>query len=847
MYAQVLVFRPIRLLHSPLLDYHVPESLTSVLRPGVLVVVPLRTQVLPGLVMGLSDTPSVPKTRDIIRALDPEPVLGERHLELARWMSREMLAPLHRCVQVMLPPGMRPKAFLRLVPRVDHVPPDLPRPAAALLQLLVDRGTLRDDQARAALRDVDVRRARQYLKRQGYIDVARVLRMPGVRVKQVQVVQLAVERPAWDAGLVGLQRRKLYGAVLAFLEQEADLVEVSVVRAETGADVYHLRKLESRGLVSFGRREIVRDPLDEMVFTPDTAPTLTAGQQDVWRELERILNTDARRAPVLLLGVTGSGKTELYLRATAEVLNRHKQALILVPEISLTPQTVRRFAVRFPGQVGLWHSGMTDGERYDTWRRVRSGNLPIVVGARSALFAPFPDLGLIVMDEEEDSSYKQSRLPYYHTRETAEQLSEMTGALFVMGSATPSLEAYARTKEGRYRLLKLPSRVLSHRKRVDDWRRVLNLPKVRYRPFVELAAAESVAVEPEAAPETMTIPLPPVNVVDMRSELRNGNRSVFSMALQTAVDGALHRGEQTILFLNRRGSATYVFCRDCGWVAQCPRCDIPLTQHRKADVLVCHRCNYRRKLTHTCPTCGSHRVRAFGLGTEGLESRVGERWPGARILRWDRDIARSRGAHTAIMGHFVRGDADILVGTQMVARGLDIPKVTVVGVISADTALNLPDFRAAERTFQLLAQVAGRSGRGILGGQAIVQSYHPDHYAVQLAAAHDYETFAERELAFRRRAAYPPTMRMARLVTASQDPVKAQRDAEALAGVLRRLLVSQGLPTTDMIGPAPAFFARVRSRYRWQILLRSIAPADFLRPIEIPPGWVVDIDPSNIL
>lgn len=842
MYAQVLVFRPIRLPHSPLLDYRVPESLTSILRPGVLVVIPLGTQVLPGLAMGLSDTPSVPETRDIMRVLDPEPVLGARLLELARWMSRETLAPLHRCVQVMLPPGMRPKAFLRLVPRVDHVPPDLPRPAAALLQLLVDRGTLRDDQARAALRHVDVRRARQYLKRKGYIDVARVLRMPGVRVKQVQVVQLAVERPAWDARLVGLQRQQLYRAVLAFLEQEADLVEVSVVRAETGAGAYHLRKLESRGLVSFGRREIVRDPLDDMVFTPDTAPVLTAGQQDVWRELERMLDTDARHPPVLLLGVTGSGKTELYLRATAEVLRRHKQALILVPEISLTPQTVRRFAVRSPGQVGLWHSGMTDGERHDTWRRVRSGNLPIVVGARSALFAPFPDLGLIVMDEEEDTSYKQSRLPYYHTRETAERLSEMAGALFVMGSATPSLEAYARTKEGRYRLLKLPARVLSHRKRVDDWRRVLNLPKVRYRPFREPAA-----VEPEAAPETVTVPLPPVNVVDMRAELRGGNRSVFSTALQAAVDAALSRGEQTILFLNRRGSATYVFCRDCGWVAQCPRCDIPLTQHRKAAVLVCHRCNYRRKLTHVCPACGSHRVRAFGLGTEGLESRVGERWPDARILRWDRDTARSRGAHSVIMGQFVRGDVDILVGTQMVARGLDIPKVTVVGVITADTALNLPDFRAAERTFQLLAQVAGRSGRGILGGQVVVQTYHPDHYAVQLAAAHDYEAFAERELAFRRRAAYPPMMRMARLVTASQDPVKARQDAGSLAGVLRQVLVSQGLPTTDIIGPAPAFFARVRSRYRWQILLRSVAPADFLRPVDIPPGWIVDIDPTNIL
>jgi len=842
MYAQVLIFRPIRLRHSPLLDYHVPDALAPVLRPGFLVVVPLRTQVLPGLVMALSDTTSVPETRDISRLLDTEPVLGEQHLALARWMSRETLAPLHKCVQGMLPPGLRPKAFLRLTSLVDHVPSDVPPPAAAVLALLIERGTLRDDQVRDALRDVDVRRVRQYLKKKGYLDVARVLRMPGTRSKQVQVVRLAADRSAWDAGLHGLQRQKLYREILAFLDVEADLVEVGVVRAETGADVYHLRKLESRGLVSFSRREVVRDPLDEMVFTPDTAPSLMSGQQAVWRELEEMLHPASHRAPVLLLGVTGSGKTELYLRATAHVLEQGKQALILVPEISLTPQTVRRFAVRFPGQVGLWHSGMTDGERHDTWRRVRSGNLPIVVGARSALYAPFPNLGLIVMDEEEDTSYKQGRSPYHHTRETAEQLAKLSDALFLMGSATPSLEAYARAQEGRYRLLELPARVLSHRRRVDDWRRVLNLPRTRYRPV--LSGGEP---SEDPTPETVIVPLPTVDVVDMRAELRAGNRSVFSDRLQAAVDAALAARQQVILFLNRRGAATYVFCRDCGWVAQCPRCDIPLTQHRKAEVLVCHRCNHRRRLVHRCPECGSHRVRAFGLGTEGLESRVRDRWPDARILRWDRDTARSRGAHATIMGQFVHGDADILVGTQMVARGLDIPKVTVVGVITADTALNLPDFRAAERTFQLLAQVAGRAGRGVLGGRAIVQTYHPDHYAVRFAASHDYTAFAEYELAFRRRAAYPPSIRMARLVTAGQDAEKTRRNAEGLASRLRRALVDQGLPETDLIGPAPAFFARVRGRYRWQILVRSVAPADLLRPIDIPPGWIVDIDPSTIL
>ncbi len=855
MYAQVLVFQPIRLRHSPFLDYEVPESLKPAIRPGVLVVVPLRTRILPGIVMGISQTRSVPDTRPISSVLDPEPVLDETLLRLARWLADAWLAPLHRCVQTMLPPGMRPQAYLKLTPRVDHVPPDLPGSAGAVLQLLIERGPLKSTQVRSALKQVDLRRTRHFLERRGYIKVERLLRLPKIQPREIPMAELVAPRDQWPEGLKGLRLTELYRSILSFLESEGQPVEVSVVRAETGADTYHVQKLEERGLVSTSRREVMRDPLEDQIFTPDQAPSLTPGQQSVWRELEALLKPGAERARpvaftgVLLLGVTGSGKTEIYMRAAAEVLRQGKQALILVPEISLTPQTVRRFAVRFPGQVGLWHSGLSDGERFDTWRRVRSGDLSIVVGARSALFAPFPDLGLIVLDEEEDTSYKSARTPYYHARETAEQLASITNALLVMGSATPSLEAYARATEGRYRLLRLPARIMSHARRVADWQRVLHLPRSRYRPLSEVAGrlVDMASEGPAVAPQAVTIPLPPVDVVDMRAELRSGNRSVFSRALQEAVDQALDRGEQAILFLNRRGSATYVFCRDCGWVAECPRCDIPLTQHRRASALICHRCGYRRGLVQRCPACGSRRVRAFGLGTEGLESRVAQRWPRARLLRWDQDAARSRGAHATIMGHFARGDADILVGTQMVARGLDIPKVTVVGVISADTALNLPDFRAAERTFQLLAQVAGRSGRGILGGQVVIQTYHPDHYAIQFAASHDFEAFAQRELRFRRTAGYPPAIRLARLVIAHRNARKAQRSAEQMADRLRETLAEEGLPPTDLIGPAPAFFARVRGRYRWHILLRSVTPADFLRPIDIPPGWIVDIDPVDIL
>lgn len=841
-YAQVLVFMPIRLRQSLLLDYEVPEQLRTTVSPGMLVIAPVRNQTLPGLVISLSSIPSVPDTRPIERVLDPEPVLNDTLLHLAEWMARETLAPLHRCAALMLPPGMRPQAYLRLTPLVDHLPDNLPGGAADLLQLLLDRGALNSNQVAFLLKGLDLRRARYYLQRKGFIKVERLLRLPGLKVKTVPLVELAVPRPEWEQGLKGLRRTDLYLAMLTFLEGESEAIDHSVLRAETGAESRHIRKLEDRGLVTTGRQEVVRDPLSDMVFTPDTPPQLTAGQETTWHALSALLLSEKAKPPVLLLGVTGSGKTELYMRAAAEVLKQRLQVLILVPEISLTPQTVRRFAIRFPGQVGLWHSGMSAGERYDTWRRVRSGEIGVVVGARSALFAPFPHLGLIVMDEEEDTGYKNSRTPYYHTRETAIKLAEMTGALFVMGSATPSLETYARAREGRYRLLRLPARIVSHRRRVRDWQRLLHLPGNRY-------TAVGSDGEPAHAGklEAVTIPLPRVRIVDMRAELKAGNRSVFSLPLQDAVAQALSRGEQVILFMNRRGSATYVFCRDCGWVANCPRCDIPLTQHRALEALVCHRCSYQQKWAGVCPSCRSGRVRAFGLGTEGLESRVAEQWPNARVLRWDRDTARGRGAHATIMGHFVRGDADILVGTQMVARGLDIPRVTVVGVVSADTALNLPDFRATERTFQLLAQVAGRSGRGILGGKVVFQTYHPHSYAIRFAAAHDYEGFAQHELQFRQAAAYPPTLRLARLVTAHRDSRKAQRLAEDLARHLRQRLRATGLPAEDVIGPAPAFFVRVRGRFRWQILIRHVDPAAFLRGIEIPPEWIVDVDPLDIL
>jgi primosomal protein N' (replication factor Y) len=486
-----------------------------------------------------------------------------------------------------------------------------------------------------------------------------------------------------------------------------------------------------------------------------------------------------------------------------------------VPEISLTPQTVRRFAERFAGQVAVAHSGLSLGQQFDQWRRIRDGHYAVVIGARSAIFTPQPDLGLIVMDEEHEWTYKQQEpAPRYHARAVAEKLAELTGAALVLGSATPDLESYHRAKTGRYRLLALEERVQA----TED-------------------GSRSCTVRP----------LPEVEVVDLRRELREGNRGIFSRSLGRAVAEALAAGEQVILFLNRRGTASFVQCRDCGHVPTCSACAVSLTYHAAEERLICHHCHRGRRLPQTCPQCQSPRIRFMGIGTEKVEEEAGWAFPGARLLRWDRDVTRRRGAHERILARFLAHEADILIGTQMVAKGLDIPAVTLVGVISADVGLNLPDFRSGERTFQLLEQVAGRAGRGPRGGRVIIQTYTPNHYAVEAAAAHDYAAFYEHEASLRQRLGYPPFGRLARLEYAHTNAGQAQKQALRLAAVLRRERDVRGIPNLDVMGPAPALVPRVRGRYRWQITLRGGDPAELLGELSFPLGWTVDIDPVSLL
>lgn len=718
--------------------------------------------------------------------------------------------------------------------------------AASTLSLLADKGWVRVSPGRSLVQTlpaagrVDLGRAPrqraviEYLASKAVpIEQNELLRDTGSSAAHLRalaergLIQVIAEPPVVFLCLDGAQARaqvvELRGAtrqhrVLDYMlsRPSGEWTWVSWVYAETGCTLDDLHALEAYGVIELAEQEVWRDPLRGRAFVEESPPNLTPDQERIWGEIVPCLMQEGKSCTFLIHGVTGSGKTEIYMRAAEAVLRQGRQAIVLVPEISLTPQILRRFASRFPDGLGIIHSGLSDGERYDTWRRVRAGQIRLIIGPRSALFAPLERVGLIVLDEEHDASYKQSDLmPSYHARDVALRAAQMHGATVLLGSATPDLVTFYRAQVGDLHLLELPQRVLGRH-----------------------AGADEVQV---------TETLPSVRIVDMRQELRVGNRSIFSRALQEDLRRTLSVNEQAILFLNRRGASTFVMCRDCGMVVRCPRCDVPLTFHLHGGNLNCHHCNHQQQVPQTCPACSSHRIKHFGVGTQRVEEAVYELLPDARVLRWDRDATKEKGSHEVLLDRFASHQADILIGTQMIAKGLDLPLVTLVGVITADTALNLPDFRAAERTFQLLVQVAGRAGRGSRGGNVIVQTYAPEHYAICAAARHDYGAFYARECAFRQRLGYPPFSRLARLVYSDTHAAHCRQEAFVLFEILRDATQKHQIKDVHLIGPAPCFLSRLRGRWRWQVILRADDPHDLLKYVVLPPGWRLDIDPLDVL
>ena len=803
--------------------------------------VPFGTRRLAGIVTGLADSAPPLEVREIEGLAGEEPVVIPTQIALASWIAREYLAPFGRALWAMVPPsvGFTAETFVEVAQAELPAGTVLSPVRRAVWEALQRRGAVPVGRVANLARVAGWRKALDGLVEAGLVRRWSGGQQPAVRPR----VEAFIRRvPAGsDAGAL-LARAPRQKALYDYLvEREAGgngdgWLPLRRVLDETGVSRNVVDGLVARGLLEVAERQTWRDPLAGKEFVLTEPPPLTPDQQRVMEVLEPAL--DSRTHSVFLLhGVTGSGKTEIYLQAVARVLAQGRRAVVLVPEISLTPQTIRRVAARFPGRVTAWHSKLTAGERYDQWRRVIGDQVDVIIGARSAILAPVRNLGLIVVDEEHEPSYKQETTPRYHAREAAVALGRIAGACVILGSATPDVVSAYRVQMGDYKLLSLPQRVLSHRRQVAEHQERFHLRGGLER------------LRPLGAPgsEVLYAELPAVEVVDLRRELREGNRSILSRSLQTAIAGALAAHEQVILFLNRRGSATFVMCRDCGETLTCPRCQVSLTYHGVERELVCHHCNRRQPVAVVCPHCLSRRIKFFGLGTQRVVEVVRELFPQARIVRWDRDATGHRGSHEEYLRQFVEHEADVMVGTQMIAKGLDLPLVTVVGVVSADTSLHLPDYRAAERTFQLLTQVAGRAGRSPLGGRVIIQTYTPEHFAIQAAARHDYRAFVRRELAFRREHAYPPFSRLVRLVYADPDAARAREQAQTMAAALTDLIRGLGLAGADLIGPAPCPVERLRGQWRWHILLRAADPYPLLDDLAVPRGWRVDVDPTGFM
>lgn len=795
--------------------YRVPPHLVSRLRPGHLVWIPLRRNVDVGLVTRLHDEPPDIALKTVTSLVKPEFRLDHGQLETARWISRETVTSLYAAASPFFPPGVTHSAIAtyELVDGDDPLLAELTPAQQNVTELLKERGQMTSGQIARAL-GKNLARTLRTLEEQGYIQ--RTLehsdRQPVVRTERfarlLRVDMEAVARAARQRSILEImvQRTRLLG-------EDNGLFAVNDLLRQSGADGSALKALEKKGLIELVE---LAESTSMRKLNPAPAPVLTTAQARAWHTIEANIR-DRRSTATLLYGVTGSGKTEIYLRMAGRCLREGRSAIVLLPEIALATQIVRRFEERFPGKVAVLHSAQSDSERYGAWKSIASNNKPIVVGPRSALFAPVQDLGCIVLDEEQDPAYKQDSDPRYHARHLAEFFAVQHRAALVLGSATPAVETAFRASQGDLERVGLPERVNFATGGVDT-------------------------VQDRSAAQ-----LPDVRIVDMRAEARLTGATLISTALLDAVRNSVAQQKQSIVLLNRRGMSTIVMCRSCGHSIDCPQCDIPMVYHRDRDRMICHRCDSRIVPPRGCLQCGGQ-LDYFGAGTQRIEQELKRHLPDARIMRVDRDSVKQLGGYEKVLSRVERGEADIVVGTQLVAKGLDFPRVSTVGVIQADSMLHMPDYRSAERTYQLIAQVAGRAGRRATRGDVFVQTYTPDHYAVVAAARHSYEDFFGPEIEFREQFRYPPFSRLARFVIRAPTEGQCQEESQVMALELARHARRLGVEA-DLIGPAPAFVAKIRGVFQWQIVLRA-PPANFdamLDEMPARPGWIVDIDPMSML
>ncbi len=779
-YAEVIVSVSAARVDRPF-HYSIDEQMGGAVRIGSRVLVPFGNREVEGYVVGLVDESDVPDVKPILHIVDASPVLTDDQLQLAEWLSDTYLCFRVEALQCVLPAGTRHRTELKLIPvadpAADKIGQHLTRAERRLLSAIPREGVLLSRLGSLGSRESILRNAAS-LEAKGLLERRTERLNPAVSTITKRVVELAEEISPDTSVLTEKQR-----AVVAVLsEQGQGNWSTKELADRAGVTSSVVEALVRKGVLQRKRVQVRRDPLVSLRHLQASAAAepfeLTAEQAEAVAAITRELEREGKKRTILVHGVTGSGKTEVYMRAVAAALSRGEQAIVLVPEIALTSQIVERFSARFGRDIAVLHSGLSLGERHDEWQRIREGQASIVIGARSAIFAPLPRLGIIIVDEEHETAYKQEESPRYHAREVAEKRAELSDAVLVLGSATPSIETYYRAKQGIIDRYGLPARVCGFK-------------------------------------------MPTVRVVDMRQEEHHdGGQPIFSEALRQAISLHIDRGGQIILFLNRRGHSTVILCKDCGHVMRCQHCDVALTYHSARQALRCHYCDYTVRPPDVCPKCKGRVIKYFGVGTEKVERQLAIEFPGIEVVRLDVDTTRRKHSHMQILERFRSGAARVLVGTQMVAKGLDYPNVSLVGVVSADTSLNLPDFRSAERTFQLILQVAGRAGRSMQGGEVIVQTYCPDHYSIVAASQCDYEGFFERELQARKEACYPPFARMASILLHGADERKVMRSADRVAALLRSRL-TETTPAVEILGPSPAALVRVKNQYRWYVLLKG--------------------------
>jgi primosomal protein N' (replication factor Y) len=783
------------------LTYRVPDSLTPPV-PGARVLVPLGTRVLTGVVVSVNPEPRDPSaaTKDIIDVLDGEAFLPPDVLRLVQWVAEYYACGAGEALSAAMPP----RAWIESE-RHAHIT-DEGRRRLALerglrAEILTKLGNRKPARVDSLATRSGIYSALTGLEADGLVEITRPLKGTASAFRTVRVATLTLSETAPKGA------RQLEAVEL--LRAAPDGLDTSTLAAR-GISAATLKRLVELGLAAIHRRRAERDPFEQaatLPVTPRTPVTLTHEQTDAVARL-RALSAADRFHCALLHGVTGSGKTEIYLRLADVVRSSGRGVLLLVPEIALTPAVAALFRGAFGERVAIQHSGLSDGERHDQWHRIRRGEVDVVVGTRSAVFAPIANLGLVIVDEEHDGSYKQEETPRYHGRDVAVVRAQQAGALAVLGSATPSMESFYNAQQGRYQLVTLERRVLDR-------------------------------------------PMADVRIVDMREEFAaHGPDVILSTALVEAIGARMEKKEQAMVLLNRRGFATVIFCRQCGDSLECPNCSVSLTVHKAIRRARCHYCNYSTGIPTTCARCAGTYLEQMGFGTERIEAEIRERFPDARVSRVDRDTVRRRGAVTGMLARFAAGEVDVLVGTQMIAKGHDFPRVTLVGVISADVGLGMADFRAGERTFQLLTQVAGRSGRGVLRGEALVQTIHPHHYSIRHACRQDYAGFFADEIDFRTRLRYPPVVAMINAVVKSRTREGAMADAADLVRAMRF-----GGEPYRVLGPAPAPLSRLKGEHRAQFFVKGSHRATMRRALvavlearpEIRRRTIVDVDPMSVL